>query len=267
MFERFTEKARRVVVLAAEEARLLEHNYVGTEHVLLGLLRVNDLGGALLVARGLTHDEARARVEATGRPSRAAPLEGHLPFTPRAKKALELSLREALQLGDDFIGSEHLLIGLLREEEGLAAEILHEQGVQLGEVRRGVSRLDRATRRGSDDGPEVVTIAAEGLDHLRAEIARLRDLLERHGIDPDEPLSPEPEGGYGACLLPSGGSASSTESSTWLVTGTFSTPSGRPTVRGQRWGTAARRACSLGLAAAAAWSRRHDPGPRPFGHL
>ena len=195
VFERFTDKARRVVVLAAEEARLLEHNYIGTEHVLLALLRVDDLGGALLTARGLTHDDARARVEATGEPSKAAPLEGHLPFTPRAKKALEMSLREARQLGDDFIGSEHLLLGLLREEKGLAAEILQQQGVQIGDVRDRVSRVDRATRRGADDGPEVVTIAAEALDHLHVEIARLRDLLERHGIDPEEPLSPEPEGG------------------------------------------------------------------------
>jgi len=189
MFERFTDRARRVVVLAQEEARLLDHNYIGTEHVLLGLLQDEDLGGHLLAGRGLIHDETQARVRAAGTGGKQSP-SGHIPFTPRAKKALEMSLREALRLGDNFIGSEHLLLGLLREGQGLAAEILHEQGVQLDDVRRAVSLIDRATRRGSqgsEEGSEAVTISAEALDRLHGEIARLRDLLAHHGIDPDEP--------------------------------------------------------------------------------
>jgi len=189
MFERFTDRARRVLVVAQEEARLLDHDYIGTEHILLGLLQDEDLGGHLLAGRGLTHEETRERVRAAGKAGKYSP-GGHIPFTPRAKKALEISLREALALGDNFIGTEHLLLGLLREGQGLAAEILHEQGLQLDEVRRAVSLIDRATRRGSqgsEEAPEMVTISADELDRLHGEIARLRDLLSNHGIDPDEP--------------------------------------------------------------------------------
>ena len=187
VFERFTDRARRVVVLAQEEARLLDHNFIGTEHLLLGLLHADDTAGQLLAGTGFGLDETRVRVVAAGKPTKRPP-SGHIPFTPRAKKALEMSLREALQMGDNFIGSEHLLLGLLREGGGLAAEILHEHGVQLEDIRRTVSLMDRDTRRGAEiqeDAPVVVSVPAEVLDRLHGEIARLRDLLAHHGIDPD----------------------------------------------------------------------------------
>jgi ATP-dependent Clp protease ATP-binding subunit ClpC len=188
VFERFTDRARRVVVLAQEEARLLEHNFIGTEHLLLGLLHADDTAGQLLAGLGFRLDETRAHVEAAGKPSKRSP-SGHIPFTPRAKKTLEMSLREALQMGDNFIGSEHLLLGLLRQGEGLGAEILHEHGLRLDEIRRSVALVDRDTRRGSGgapDGPELASISVEELSDLIEEVARLRDLLRRHGIDPDE---------------------------------------------------------------------------------
>jgi ATP-dependent Clp protease ATP-binding subunit ClpA len=188
VFERFTDRARRVVVLAQEEARRLDHNFIGTEHLLLGLLHVDDMAGQLLQGLGFGLDETRARVEAGGKPRRHAP-SGHIPFTPRAKKTLEMSLREALQMGDNFIGGEHILLGLLREGEGLGAEILHEHGLSLDEIRRSVALVDRDTRRGSGrvpDGHEMASIPVEELHELVQEVARLRDLLRHHGIDPDE---------------------------------------------------------------------------------
>jgi ATP-dependent Clp protease ATP-binding subunit ClpC len=190
MFERFTVPARRVVVVAQEEARLLGHSHIGTGHVLLGLLQVDDLAGHLLAGRGLGYEDARTKVEAAGGPGNGSP-SGHIPFTPGAKKALEMSLREALQLGDNFIGTEHLLLGLLREGEGPGAEILHRQGLELDDVRRAVSLVDRSVRRGDlGDGeePEMVSVRAEEFARLVDEVARLRDLLREHGIDPGEEL-------------------------------------------------------------------------------
>jgi ATP-dependent Clp protease ATP-binding subunit ClpC len=124
MFERFSGQARHVVVSAQEEARDLDHNYIGTEHILLGLLVTSDsLASASLNALGYTHDDVRASVEALVGRGKASP-GGHIPFTPRAKKVLELSLREALQLKNNYIGTEHVLLGLIREGEGIAAQIL-----------------------------------------------------------------------------------------------------------------------------------------------
>jgi len=130
VFERFTERARRVVVLAQEEARLLNHNYIGTEHILLGLLGEGEgLAGWTLVSLGVSLNESRALVqEIIG--SAADPATGYIPFTPRAKKVLELSLREALQLGHNYIGTEHLLLGLIREGEGVAMQVLVRSGVE-----------------------------------------------------------------------------------------------------------------------------------------
>jgi ATP-dependent Clp protease ATP-binding subunit ClpA len=194
VFERFTDRARRVVVLAQEEARLLDHNFIGTEHLLLRLLHADDTAGQLLAGLGFGLDETRVRIQAAGKPRTRSP-SGHIPFTSRAKKALEMSLREALQMGDGFIGSEHLLLGLLGEGGGLAGEILHEHGLQLENIRRTVSLVDRGTRRGEirEDAQVVVSVPADVLDRLHAEIARLRDLLAHHGIDPD----PEPGLGDG----------------------------------------------------------------------
>src|SRR5512133_3375109 len=127
MFERFSGQARQVVVSAQEEARELDHNYIGTEHLLLGLLTASaSVAGVSLTVLGYTHDDVQAKVEAMiGRGK--APPGGHVPFTPRAKKVLELSLREALQLKHTYIGTEHILLGLLREGEGVAAQILADK--------------------------------------------------------------------------------------------------------------------------------------------
>src|ERR1700690_1404739 len=124
MFERFTERARQVVVLAQEEARTLKHNYIGTEHILLGLLREEEgLAALALESREITVEGVRAQaVRVAG--SGEEVTSGQTPFTPRAKKVLELALREALSLGHNYIGTEHILLGLVRENEGVAARIL-----------------------------------------------------------------------------------------------------------------------------------------------
>jgi ATP-dependent Clp protease ATP-binding subunit ClpA len=141
MFERFTDRARRVVVLAQEEARLLNHDYVGTEHLLLGLIHEGQGGAAkALELLGIRLEVVRAQVEEiVGRGQRAP--TGHIPFTPRAKKVLELSLREAKQLGHDYIGTEHILLGLIREGEGVAAQVLVKLGTDLSRARGQVIRL------------------------------------------------------------------------------------------------------------------------------
>jgi ATP-dependent Clp protease ATP-binding subunit ClpA len=141
MFERFTDRARRVVVLAQEEARMLNHNYIGTEHLLLGLAHEGE-GVAAKALAALKIDLAALRQqveEVIGRGKE--PPSGHIPFTPRAKKVLELSLREALQLGHDYIGTEHVLLGLLREGEGVAAQVLVRLGTDLRRVRQQVLGL------------------------------------------------------------------------------------------------------------------------------
>jgi hypothetical protein len=141
VFERFSDRARRVVVLAQEEARLLDHNYIGTEHILLGLLHEGEGVAATALARlDVTQNAVRAEVEAiVGRGDKHP--SGHIPFTPRAKKVLEFSLREALQLGHNYIGTEHILLGLLREGEGVAAQVLTKLGVGLERVRALVVQL------------------------------------------------------------------------------------------------------------------------------
>jgi ATP-dependent Clp protease ATP-binding subunit ClpC len=141
MFERFTDRARRVVVLAQEESRLLNHNYIGTEHILLGLVHEGEGVAALaLTSMGIGLDSVRGQVEEIIGQGKAAPT-GHIPFTPRAKKVLELSLREALQLGHNYIGTEHILLGLLREGEGVAAQVLQKLGADLDGARQAVIRL------------------------------------------------------------------------------------------------------------------------------
>jgi Clp amino terminal domain, pathogenicity island component/UvrB/uvrC motif len=141
MFERFTDRARRVVVLAQEEARLLNHNYIGTEHILLGLLREGQgVAARALQSLGINLEAVRQQVEGIIGRGQQAP-SGHIPFTPRAKKVLELSLREAHQLGHDYIGTEHILLGLIREGEGIAAQVLVRLGADLNRVRQQVIRL------------------------------------------------------------------------------------------------------------------------------
>ena len=141
MFERFTDRARRVVVLAQEEARMLNHNYIGTEHILLGLIHEGDgVAAKALESLGIAVEGVRQQVEEIIGQGQQAP-SGHIPFTPRAKKVLELSLREALQLGHNYIGTEHILLGLIREGEGVAAQVLVKLGADLNRVRQQVLQL------------------------------------------------------------------------------------------------------------------------------
>jgi len=147
MFERFTDRARRVLVLAQEEARLLGHNFMGTEHLLLGLIH-EDKGVAARALHGLGVSlESTRREVAKTVGSSAQPSTTTAPFTPRAKKVLELSLREALQLGDSYIGTEHLLLGLIRDGDGVAASVLTALGADLQRVRQQVITLLPVSRR------------------------------------------------------------------------------------------------------------------------
>jgi len=141
LFERFTDRARRVVVLAQEEARLLNHNYIGTEHILLGLIHEGEgVAAKALEQLGISLEAVRTQVEEIIGQGGSSP-SGHIPFTPRAKKVLELSLREALQLGHNYIGTEHILLGLIREGEGVAAQVLVKLGADLSRVRQQVIQL------------------------------------------------------------------------------------------------------------------------------
>src|SRR5271155_2272586 len=141
MFERFTDRARRVGVLAQEEARMLNHNYIGTEHILLGLIHEGEgVAAKSLESLGISLEGVRSQVEEIIGQGQQAP-SGHIPFTPRAKKVLELSLREALQLGHNYIGTEHILLGLIREGEGVAAQVLVKLGAELTRVRQQVIQL------------------------------------------------------------------------------------------------------------------------------
>ena len=141
MFERFTDRARRVVVLAQEEARMLNHNYIGTEHILLGLIHEGEgVAAKALESLGISLDAVRQQVEEIIGQGQQAP-SGHIPFTPRAKKVLELSQREAVQLGHNYIGTEHILLGLIREGDGVAAQVLVKLGADLNRVRQQVIQL------------------------------------------------------------------------------------------------------------------------------
>jgi len=141
MFERFTDRARRVVVLAQEEARMLNHNYIGTEHILLGLIHEGEgVAAKALESLGISLDAVREQVQEIIGQGQQSPT-GHIPFTPRAKKVLELSLREGLQLGHNYIGTEHILLGLIREGEGVAAQVLVKLGADLNRVRQQVIQL------------------------------------------------------------------------------------------------------------------------------
>ena len=154
MFERFTDRARRVVVVAQEEARLLKHSYIGTEHLLVALVYEDEgVAAKALGQLGISLDAVRAEVREIVGQGDSAP-SGHVPFTPRAKKVLELSLREALELGHNYIGTEHMLLGLVREGEGVAAMVLAKLGADLSRVREQVIQL-LAAEAGTD--PQTVT--------------------------------------------------------------------------------------------------------------
>jgi hypothetical protein len=179
MFERFTDRARRVVVLAQEEARMRNHNYIGTEHILLGLIREgNGTAVKALESLGISLDVVRQDVDQIIGRGQYAP-SGHIPFTPRAKKVLELSLRESVQLGHGYIGTEHILLGLIREGDGVAAQVLVKLGAGLNRVRQQVIQLvqGRASREGAP-GPDVQA-------RLDVVEGRLAALEQRVGTGPD----------------------------------------------------------------------------------
>jgi ATP-dependent Clp protease ATP-binding subunit ClpA len=206
MFERFTDRARQTVVLAQEEARRLNHNYIGTEHVLLGLIHEREgVAARALVSMGVSLEAVRREIKEIIGIGDHAP-SGHIPFTPRAKKVLELSLREALQLGHNYIGTEHILLGLVREGEGVAAQVLVKLGADLDRIRKQVILLlaqgpgsdmtTLATRR--TPAAEQVVAAAEklaggspvGSHHLLEALIRSDDsaaakVLASLGLDAD----------------------------------------------------------------------------------
>jgi ATP-dependent Clp protease ATP-binding subunit ClpC len=157
LFERFTDRARRVLVLAQEEARLLNHNFIGTEHILLGLIHEGEgVAAKALESLGISHDAVREKVEEAIGPGGQS-TGGSPPFTPRAKKVLELSLREALQLGHNYIGTEHMLLGLVREGEGVAAQVLISLGADLSRVRQQVIQLLSGYQTPGQGGKEAAT--------------------------------------------------------------------------------------------------------------
>jgi ATP-dependent Clp protease ATP-binding subunit ClpC len=177
MFERFTERARRVVVLAQEEARMLDHDYVGTEHILLGLLHEGEgVAARALESLGISLDAMRAAVEGIVGRGQQAPAR-HIAFTSRAKKLLELSLREALQLGHDYIGTEHILLGLIREGDGVAAQVLVNAGVDLNLARQRVIGLLHG-RREQDVPPPSSAPAALTADELVRRLASVAARLK-----------------------------------------------------------------------------------------
>ncbi|MGB8861368.1 MAG: Clp protease N-terminal domain-containing protein, partial [Ilumatobacteraceae bacterium] len=160
MFERFTDRARRVVVLAQEEARLLNHSYIGTEHILLGLIHEGEgVAAKAMESLGISLEAVRSQVEEIIGQGGSSP-SGHIPFTPRAKKVLELSLREALQLGHNYIGTEHILLGLIREGEGVAAQVLVKLGADLSRVRQQVIQLLSGYQGGQGKGEPQAAAAA-----------------------------------------------------------------------------------------------------------
>jgi ATP-dependent Clp protease ATP-binding subunit ClpA len=186
MFERFTDRARRVVVLAQEEARMLNHNYIGTEHLLLGLIHEGEgVAAKALESLGISLEAVRLQVEEIIGRGLQAP-SGHIPFTPRAKKVMELSLREALQLGHDYIGTEHILLGLIREGEGVAAQVLVRLGGDLIGVRRQVSSVLHGTEPepGRAARPDRGMLS-QVIVRLDAVETRLAAIEHRVGTGPD----------------------------------------------------------------------------------
>ena len=198
MFERFTDRARRVVVLAQEEARLLNHSYIGTEHILLGLIHEGEgVAAKALESLSISLEAVRSQVEEIIGQGGSSP-SGHIPFTPRAKKVLELSLREALQLGHNYIGTEHILLGLIREGEGVAAQVLVKLGADLSRVRQQVIQLlsgyqgpagsqqGRASEQGQTAG---VGGSSKGEDDKSSQVLdqfgrNLTQMAREHKLDP-----------------------------------------------------------------------------------
>jgi ATP-dependent Clp protease ATP-binding subunit ClpC len=218
MFERFTDRSRRVVVLAQEEARVLKHDYIGPEHILLALVHEGEgVAARALTGLGLSLHAVREQVEELiGRGE--SEQRGHIPFTPRAKRVLELSLREALQLGHNYIGTEHILLGLLREGENVAAQVLVRMGIDLNRVRQEVVKLLGAAETaggGAEAGPVRATrIARTAVTHdfllaeVRSALAGISERLaaiERHlGLDGGDAAGPGDKPGVTPAATPDG---------------------------------------------------------------
>ncbi|MBF6332519.1 hypothetical protein IU452_28875 [Nocardia transvalensis] len=186
MFERFTDRARRVIVLAQEDARQLGHNYIGTEHILLGLANEGEgVAAQVLRSFGVDLDELRDGVVEIIGHGKSEPT-GHIPFTPRAKKVLDLSLREALQLGHRYIGTEHILLGVVRESDGVGAQVLERRGIELNDLRNRI--IEQLTTVPPAPEPAVPTAQSRMVIRslteenrlLRREVDRLRDFITRH---------------------------------------------------------------------------------------
>jgi ATP-dependent Clp protease ATP-binding subunit ClpC len=184
VFERFSDRARRAVVLAQEEARMLNHDYIGTEHLLLGLASERDgVAGKALASLDISIEAIRRQVDEIVGQGRAAPT-GHIPFTPRSKKVLELSLREALQLGHNYIGTEHILLGLIREGEGVATQVFHKLGCDLSRVRQTVLELMSGwTEVAESSGGEEIGVTTEVAAVPRA-------VVVEEGLGDDTPTCP-----------------------------------------------------------------------------
>src|SRR6202162_234100 len=189
MFERFTDRARRVVVLAQEEARMLNHNYIGTEHILLGLIHEGEgVAAKALESLGISLEAVRQQVEEIIGQGQQAP-SGHIPFTARAKQVLELAHRESVQLGHNYIGTEHILLGLIREGDGVAAQVLFKLGADLNRVRQQVVQLLHGYQ-GKEPSPSGTaegeyTLRTEGQTRPDAVEVRLAAIEQRVGIWPD----------------------------------------------------------------------------------
>jgi len=259
MFERFTDRARRVVVLAQQEARLLSHNYIGTEHLLLGILAVGE-GTAVhaLDEMGITLEIVRRQVvQIVGLGQQEHRPSGHIPFTPRAKKVMELSLREALQMGHNYIGTEHILLGLIREGDGVAAHVLSELGGGLSVVRMNFVRL----------------VALAGEDPEAAEVERPRRLAGPPGIlamleDISARLE-NVEEHLGIVRPPRTGTQAATEAAGQAdagpgsAVGTSAGASGSAGTEGSRSDSPTERAGAEGSPSRAATESAEDPGSDP----
>jgi ATP-dependent Clp protease ATP-binding subunit ClpC len=194
MFERFTDRARRTVVIAQEEARLLQHNYIGTEHLLLGLIHEGEgVAAKALESLGIGLEAVRQQVEEIIGRGQHEP-SGHIPFTPRAKKVLELALREAIQLGHNYIGTEHILLGLIREGDGVAAQVLVRLGADLNRTRQRVIEVLHGHGHG---GVEMIRVGPGGetlADRLASITTRLGAIERRLRESPTPGVSGVSEG-------------------------------------------------------------------------
>ncbi|MBN1526782.1 MAG: AAA family ATPase, partial [Candidatus Omnitrophica bacterium] len=174
MFNRFTERARKVILLAKEEAKRFNHDYIGTEHILLGLVREGEgVAAAVLASFGLSSDKIRLEVEKLVQPGPSTTISGDLPFTPKAKKVIELAMEEARALGHNYIGTEHLLLGLIREGEGVASQVLMNLGLELERVREEVMNLLGSEIPGYEPGQKAAAAKTPALDAFGRDLTKL----------------------------------------------------------------------------------------------